>query len=350
MAAGSIVVDLLLKTGSFETDTARASNALKKMQKDAEKIGTALGFSLTAAATGFALMIRSAINAEDHLNDLSKKTGIAADTLGGIGFAAQQSGGDLDTASAAAGKLNKSLAEAAAGNVDAAQAFNVLGISVKDAAGNTKKADVVLAELADKFATYADGPEKAALALKLFGKAGADIIPLLDEGGKKLQDNIAYYQRFSGVTNETVAKADAFNDTLTQLNLLSSAFGKTLAAELLPTLQALADAFVHAKESGDGFSSIASTIGDVFKGIVIGGAYVIDTFGGVGREIGAIAAQLAALAHLDFKGFSAIGDAVKADGERAKKELDAFVNNVLNPTLSGQKSGAVPGATMRSNC
>jgi hypothetical protein len=345
MAAGSIVIDLLMKTGSFETDTARAGKSLKALQKQAEAFGRAIGItfglSFTGAVAGITALVRSSIDAQDHLNDLSKKTGIAADTLGGIGFAAQQSGLDIDSVSLAAGKLNKSLAEAAAGNVQATEAFKALGINVLDAAGNTKTADVALAEIANKFISFKDGPEKAALALRLFGKAGAEIIPLLDEGGKKLLEQIDFYKKYSGVTAETAQKADAFNDTIVKLKLLSGAFATTLAAELLPTLQTLADAFVDAKEKGDGFSSIAGTIGSIFRGIVIAGAYVIDTFGGVGREIGAIAAQLNALAHLDIKGFTAISDAVTSDGERAKKELDALVQKVLNPTA--QTSTGIPG-------
>ena len=39
MAAGSIIIDMLLNTGSFETDTQRASNALKRMNKDIQDTG-----------------------------------------------------------------------------------------------------------------------------------------------------------------------------------------------------------------------------------------------------------------------------------------------------------------------
>ena len=252
MSAGSIVVDLLLKTGSFSTDAQRSAKDLEKLKKQAHETGVALGNSLKdlAAAAGVTLtfagigaLVKGAIDAADHLNDLSKKTGIAVDTLGGMGFAAGLAGGDLNSVAAAAGKLNKSLAEAAAGNKDAAEAFQVLGIAVKDAGGATRKTDEVLADIADRFAEYEDGPEKAALALKIFGKAGADIIPLLDDGGKALRENIEYYQRFAGVTAEVAAQADQFNDTLAKSSLIAGAFGRQLASDLLPALQAVADEF-----------------------------------------------------------------------------------------------------------
>ena len=53
-------------------------------------------------------------------------------------------------------------------------------------------------------------------------------------------------------------------------------------------------------------------------------------FQGIGREIAAVAAQLAALAQLDFDGFSAISDAVKEDAERARAELDAYERRIMS--------------------
>ncbi len=367
MASGSILIDLILKTGSFTTDTERASKSLKKFQKDAEAVGKAIGVAFTGAVVGLAAIVKSSIDSADHLNDLAKKTGIAADTLGGIGFAAEQAGGDLDSAALAAGKLNKSLAEAAAGNKEASEAFKLLGIDVKDATGKTKSADVALAELADKFASYADGPEKTALALRIFGKAGADMIPLLDEGGAALLANVEYFKRYSGVTQETAKAADQFNDTQTKLKLLVQAFGNTLASESLPLLQTLADRFLSAKEQGDGFKGAADGIVSVLKGLVVAGAYVVDTFRGIGREIGALAAQGTVLSEAfsdasllektspvlmmkrlteAFRSaqFTGISDAVQADGVQAKKDLDAFVASVLNGTQAAPASAGFSDA------
>jgi hypothetical protein len=341
MSAGSIVVSLLLSTGSFSTDVARSAKDLEKLKKEALSTGRALGDSLKsiAAAAGLTLsiaglssLVKGAIDANDHLNDLSKTTGIAVDTLGGIGFAAKQAGGDLDSAAAAVGKLNKSIAAARAGDKQARQAFDVLGLQGLVESGAT--AEQVLEALADKFAQFEDGPEKAALAVRIFGKAGADMIPLLDEGGQALRDNIEYFKRYSGVTEEAAKASDQFNDTLEKVGLLSQSFGTTLAAELLPTLQAIADEILDAKEKSDLFTTAASAISETLKPLVVVGANVAFVFKGIGREIGAIAAQLAALARGDFDGFTAISDAVREDAKRAREELDAFERRVL----SGQQA------------
>jgi hypothetical protein len=183
------------------------------------------------------------------------------------------------------GKLNKALAEAAAGNVEVSNAFKALGINVLDSVGNTKLADVALAEIADKFAKLADGPEKVALAIKLFGKAGADMIPILNEGGASLLANVEYFKRYSGVTLETAAAADKFNDTLAKVHLLQQAFAKNLAAELLPILQTLANRFVDAKEQGDGFAGIAKKIAGALSGIAEVASFVVESLSAMSARL-----------------------------------------------------------------
>ncbi len=339
MALPDLTSRLTAKTDGFEAALNRAAKATednsrqiveanKKAEESFNQLKKAFGGVLTVAA--FTALVKGAIDAADHLNDLSKKTGIAVETLGGLGFAAQQSGSSLDAAASGFTKLNKTIAEAAAGNKSAVEAFKAINVSVRDASGNIKSADRVFAEIADRFASYEDGPNKAALAIRLFGKAGADLIPLLDEGGKKLQENVEYYKRYSGVTEDLAARADQFNDTMAKLGLLQGAFGKQLAAELLPTLQTLANLFVESKEKGTAFATIAEVIGDGFRELVVivaKATYLIEEFG---RSIGAVAAKAASLTTLDFSGFSAISDAAEADGIKARKALDQFVDDVRN--------------------
>lgn len=89
----------------------------------------------------------------------------------------------------------------------------------------------------------------------------------------------------------------------------------------------------------------------VFEAVTIVGANVAYVFKAVGTEIGAIAAQMAALGRGDFAGFSAIGEAVKADAVAARAALDALEQRILNPSkavagsldglaLSTKKAGA----------
>lgn len=234
--------------------------------------------------------VTGAIEAAAKLDDLSKIAGTSVEALGGIGFAGKQVGLDLDTTSQGVTKLNRALAEAAAGNKEQAAAFNAVGIAVKDSSGNVIGADTAIAKLADKFAGYTDGANKTALAIAFFGRAGAELIPLLDQGGAALQRNIDFYTKYSGVSSDTAAKAHEFDDTLQKLNLLTSAFSQNLASALLPSLQAVADKLLEAKTSGDGFKSFAEDIAYDLQVAANIALYFAEKITAVGKAIGLVAA------------------------------------------------------------
>lgn len=329
----------------------QTEQAMKQMERDAKMVGAAMGALGLAGAGALAIMVKNSIDAADKLRDMSQKTGIAVDQLNGMGFAASQAGGSLDSMVAAAGKLNKSIAEAGQGSGAQSDAFKALGISVNDASGSLKTADVVMAEVADKFKTFKDGPEKVAIALALFGKAGADIIPVLNDGGDAMRDNIAYAQQYSGVTTELANASDAFNDTMGKLELQQKGFANTMTAAVLPILQAIADETLGASEQSNKFSLATSAVRTIFETLVVVGSEVAYIFKETGIELGGIVAQLAALAHGDIKGFNAISEAMKADVAIASAEHDAFIARVMDrsaPNANGFASNFTSQYAKRS--
>jgi hypothetical protein len=332
---GQLVVNLEANIASFTRDMGRASQATEqamgRINSTLDTVrGALIGLGAGATLGGMALMVKASIDAADNLRDMSQKTGVAVETLNGLGFAAGQAGGSLESIAAASGKLNKAVAEAAGGNKETSAAFKALGIDVLDASGHMKTADVVIAEVADQFEKYADGPEKSALALKLFGKAGADMIPLLNDGGAALRENVAYAKEYSGATQELSDAADNFNDTLGKLHIQQQGFVNTITASVMPVLQAVADEMLGAAEGASKFSLAGEIVRTVLETFVIVGSDVAFTFKAVGTEIGGIAAQLAALAHGDIKGFTFIGDAMKRDAEVARQEHDEFIKKILD--------------------
>lgn len=83
MAAGSIVIDLLMKTGSFETDTKRAAGSIKRFEKQAKDSSNAvatsfknLGASLLAA-TSVVASVRSLVTLGDTFTSLNARLSLA---------------------------------------------------------------------------------------------------------------------------------------------------------------------------------------------------------------------------------------------------------------------------------
>jgi hypothetical protein len=103
-------------------------------------------------------------------------------------------------------------------------------------------------------------------------------------------------------------------------------------------------------EMGDSFNlfvSIAAGSKVVFQTIAILATDVMFVFKGIGREIGAWAAQIAALGSGDLAQFRAISEMVKADGERARLELEKIQRNILNPLKQLSGAGILDARDLR---
>ena len=211
---------------------------LAKLGDESNRVkGLLAGLGVSLSVAGFATMIKSAIDAADHLNKLSQKIGISVEALSTLRFAAQLSDVSLETLQKGIKGLSQNIAEANTGVGDGAQVFDALGISVKNADGSMKSTEAVLLQVADVFANLEDGAVKTALAVKLFGKSGMDMIPFLNQGAAGINQLTAEAERLGlKLTTETARSAEAFNDNLTALKASSSALGITLARDFLPEL------------------------------------------------------------------------------------------------------------------
>ncbi len=85
-----------------------------------------------------------------------------------------------------------------------------MGISVTDAGGRLRSTAEILRDVADRFASYANGTEKSALAQELFGKSGAKLIAFLNEGREGLQ-------KFGGASEEQIRVAAELQSRIDRL-------------------------------------------------------------------------------------------------------------------------------------
>ena len=107
---GKLAISLEANIAKFESDLGRASRfaegAMAKISRSAEIAKFSLGsIGVGLSVSGFAAFIKNAVDAQDHLNDLSKTTTLSVENLSGLALAAKQSGGDLDGTAAAINKL-----------------------------------------------------------------------------------------------------------------------------------------------------------------------------------------------------------------------------------------------------
>lgn len=238
---------------------------LSKLGDESNRVkGMLAGLGVSLSVAGFAAMIKSAIDAADQLNKLSQKIGISVEALSTLRFAAQLSDVSLETLQKGIKALSQNIAEANTGIGDGAQVFDALGISVRNADGSMKSTEAVLLQVADVFANLEDGAVKTALAVKLFGKSGMDMIPFLNQGAAGITQLTAEAERLGlKLTTETARSAEAFNDNLTALKASSSSLGIALARDFLPELTNITNAMREAANEAGTLKALWVGLGGV---------------------------------------------------------------------------------------
>lgn len=312
-----------------------------------------------AAVTVFATWVKGAIDATDAASDLSQKTGVAIQDLAGLELAYQMGGMEAGAFASSQVKLSKAI-------VDGNETLKALGISAKNLDGTLKSNKEVLYSVADSFASMEDGAQKTALAVGLFGKSGADMIPMLNGGSEGLREMDDMARRL-GLTldEEAVEKAGAFNDTLDLMMLGGQGVARGIAAELLPTLSSLAGSFLTTMTQGDRLKNTAQFLANVLKILYTVGVGVVEVFSTVGKTLGAAGAQLIAILSGDFKTAAQIGrewaDDIGEDWSNTAKAIsdawstsgnstvDTMAKITRSSTTVGQSAAEVKKQTAEAN-
>lgn len=201
-----------------------------------------LGIGAAIGAVKFAEFVTGTLEAAGALKDLSQKTGMTVESLSGIESIGKLSGTSLDAVASASNKLSSALFGATNGSNDAASAINTLGINFQEFKKLSPE-DRILA-IAKAMNEFEDGSNKTAIAMALFGKKGAELLPFLND--------LAEAGKISAkVTTEQANAADNFGDDLVRLQANSDAWKKTLVYGMAPALAQATSAMVEVfKQSG----------------------------------------------------------------------------------------------------
>jgi DNA-binding transcriptional ArsR family regulator len=181
----------------------------------------------------------------EQLKIAGEQTGIAAAELSRLDFAAKMAGVSTEALMTGLGKLSRNLEEAAkTGKGSAADALQMLGIAGTTADGHLVPLAELLPRLAERFARMEDGAGKTALAMDLFGRGGAALIPLLNEGAKGIEELKEKADELGVTMDENgVAIAVRYNDEMKELSSVMSALGRDIAVSVMPALIDLAKWF-----------------------------------------------------------------------------------------------------------
>jgi uncharacterized protein YqgQ len=233
---------------SAKDETRAAFESVRGSLATITGLASALGVGALAAA------VKQAANFADEMQETAEKVGITTQSLSELKYAADLSGDSFEALQTGLKRLSTNILEFSNGGKGAQELFNSIGVSAVDSSGKLRSADAVLKDVADRFATLPNGAEKTALAIQLFGKAGADLIPLLNQGSAGLKSMADEAERFGRVVDDDMAAASArFNDNLDKIGIGLDGLKLKIAGPLIDDLARLTTEFLDAASAAEGF-------------------------------------------------------------------------------------------------
>ena len=290
-----LVYRLIGNSDPFSKELQRAEKDVSKFQRRAEsdiaKVGKAFAVLGAAAASALAVAVKQSINAADELGKLSDRVGVSTEDLSGLGFAAEQSGTNLEVLGKSFRDLNRSLAESEHRTNKGSIALGRLNVQTKNADGGLRSSADILRDVSDRFAVLENGAQKTAFAIDIFGKSGEQLIPLLNEGSdgiKELTDKAAELGLV--IKDDTARQAALFNDNLAVLGKTFRGIANQVASQVLPILVQWSNRAIDGANDAGTFAGSLNTISTAVKVLVGLIDVTVATFQVFGLAIGAVAA------------------------------------------------------------
>ena len=320
----------------------KAADSALKMTEGYErgaKIGDAIkkGFVTLGAVAATSLIATYA--AFDQLTkkagafqDMAEKTGDTAQNIASLAVAAGTAGTGMETIVSASAKLTKGLTGVDDESKAAGAAIAALGLNIKD----FKALD-----------GFQDGAQKTAVAMALFGKAGAELLPFLKELGQEGGRQVI-------LTQAQIELADNYADKQAKLRTELSLHAQAIATQMLPAYNAFTGALTDVAKELLGVENGVSTltkdnaIAEFAATAARGLATIADTAFFVGQSVrsigesyGAAAAIIASVGRGDFSGASAIANAARESGDAMKFNLGLAEKVELRLAAIAKKTGAI---------
>lgn len=228
-----MILDELVAVLSFDIDDKNLKAFNDKIE---EGMKLMVGFSATVVGAGAALfgIAKMTADAGEQAMNMAQKFGISAQAYQELQYAAR---GEADALAGSMTFLAKSSTAAVAGAKEQSEAYKKLGVNLKDVNGKLKPTDQLIMDIAEGMSKMKDGPEKAGLAMDIFGKAGTELIPFLNKGSASIAQMRNEANELGFVLGEDALNASGdFNDGLADISNMVTGIRNTIGSGLLPIM------------------------------------------------------------------------------------------------------------------
>jgi len=306
-----------------------------------------VGVGMTAVGGGIVgglmAMTKQAATYGDEIAKASKKTGMATEDISRLRYAAERSGVGFGGLESALARMARSASEAAGGAEMYSEAYDRLGVSVTDANGELKGGEQLFREVAEGLKNVDNATERAALAQEIFGRSGAQLLPLLNEGEagiKKLGDRAEELGMV--LSGKAAQDSERFNDALEDLKDTGTTIAMTLGQTLMPTIAEIAEKVSEAVGRWREWSEAHPTL----NALVIKGALALGLFmTAVGPLLVALPTVLNLLVWLQgASGFAGLAGAASS-ATPVLAGVGTTITGTILPALSGLATTIMGGVT-----
>lgn len=178
--AGAAFVEIFADDSKLMRTLAKNQVALKKWGKAASAAGTKLIAAGTAMLAPLLAATRAYASMGAEMARGAAKTGMSVEALSALKVAAAQSGVGVEQLESAVARMNRSMVAAAEGSQQQADAFAHLGLNLGQL--SRMKPEEQFRAIAQALSQIKNPNLKSGLAQQIFGRSGAELLPLLNQG------------------------------------------------------------------------------------------------------------------------------------------------------------------------
>lgn len=251
------------KLGYAAKKTAADVGVLKTLS-----IGRAFVDGIRTIATTFSNYASGVLQATESTSNLARELNISYNELTAIQLAAQLSGASAESLAKAFTKAQVTITKAASGGAEAVKALASIGLSAADFQGLSSSEQFTL--IANAINGIADPAQRAAAAVAIFGRSGAELLPVFRELGGNLQTAQELLNKFNGgVSAEQVNQVNAIGDAFDQVGAAIKIVSTQALAALQPALTQATSEFINFLAALD-IAAVAQTAASAISAVAGG--------------------------------------------------------------------------------
>ena len=317
-------------------DSSEFVTGIEKADRKLQEFAAKSKVYAAAGAAAIAAMITKSMEFADQISDVAKANDVAIDSVLKLTNALATSGGKAENAGKMLSAFTDFMDKAAQGSLQAQQALQKTGVSLKDLAGLQTQ------ELFEKtlrgIAAIEDPLTRNAKAMEIFGRAakGVDFPGLVQDLG-----------RFKDVSSSQADGIQQMGDAFDKLGESSRKFQTQLASELGPSINQFIDYLTNAKGESSG---LVTAIKYIVEGLVILGATGIYVLKELTHQFSTLVSQAQAAAKFEWNKVLTINEDA---WQKSKKAFEEYLNfnkqimglnqkeagggrGFINPPMAGQ--------------